>query len=1014
MNPQELPIFTGATQPPTSPGGVSGVQAETLIAELSALEQRREEAGGRLVSVLVDALTESEKERELALKRILGPKLAKLDKLERKAARAEQEFLRASTVALTDWELARDAAIRSAGANPNALLDDIARRFQDGTHADDVDARYIEPMVQEAYRRTYGSGVDEPIGAPVEVALPAVESVIPPPPPPPIVREEVPVDPCAGVNNPNPGLCIVAPPGVTPGFPYVYFYKNDNATGCGIWCREPYSVSPPPPPIGPPPPPADECPPGFKPIKSPVSGELRCEPLPPPPAPDPCTPPPTVEGACVTLTPTWPVRHWYKWRCLDDCRIEWCPITGYAPPVVAPPWKLVGPFDKPPTPGEVSSYLNELCRKGDVLPPPPPVPPVPPPPVPPPPRLPVPPVPPVPPPPVPPPPVGDGKFPPGLDPKSTGWGEYCANMRDWIRGVQDTHPEPFLFRAEDDVVGNYFIRRGEEIGGITGGLFTAIGGTLSTLASTLGPVITASGGTNASAVSVASSAHGIVEWLGRLLGWPSSYLNERWLQTVKTADPCLVPTVGEATTWHLSNTIDHYTWSCICKANGFPPEKMEPAIFSGRARPGIADVLSLWRRGYYTDAEMRSRLRGEGVTQDAELAAFIKATEYTPTAVELQRWIAKDVFDPDAIKLGGLFEGFTEAYSDEAKEIARAAGVSDRIVALNYAAGWEPVSATMVGDSLRRFRPGAKATLDVYGPEGYIGSKPVPVVDTDTALKQLKYDEFQPAWRERALALAYQTVTLTDIKGMVKNNVIDRAETTERLVTYGYNRADSNVLTELIWRDAARQFANEAGAWSRRRIVKEYVDGTLKRDEALELLARSMPDEDMRIDVLIQADQIRLASRRRKCIAGVRRRYYVGEFDKTDCETKLIEIGVDAFAANDMVGAWTCERDSRAKEPRVNYLQSWWRRGLISTEQLLERLKRLGYSHDDSLRLVNITQIEERERIEKEAIKKAEKARQEEEKAARRSDQARRRALAKCKAAEKRAKGKGSVCEPLE
>ena len=117
---------------------------------------------------------------------------------------------------------------------------------------------------------------------------------------------------------------------------------------------------------------------------------------------------------------------------------------------------------------------------------------------------------------------------------------------------------------------------------------------------------------------------------------------------------------------------------------------------------------------------------------------------------------------------------------------------------------------------------------------------------------------------------------------------------------------------------------------------------------------------------------------------------------------------------NDIVGAWTCERDSRAKEPRVNYLQTWWRRGLISTEELLARLERLGYSHDDSVRLVAITQIEERERVEKEAIKAAEKRRQEEEKAARRADQARRRALAKCKAAEKRAKGKGSACEPLE
>ena len=142
------------------------------------------------------------------------------------------------------------------------------------------------------------------------------------------------------------------------------------------------------------------------------------------------------------------------------------------------------------------------------------------------------------------------------------------------------------------------------------------------------------------------------------------------------------------------------------------------------------------------------------------------------------------------------------------------------------------------------------------------------------------------------------------------------------------------------------------GAWTRRKIVKEYVDGTIDRDEADKLLARTVKAKQRRTDALDDADLIRNARGRKACIQAIRRRYLLGELDDRQGTKALTDLGLAGLTAIDFIGTWKCERISRRKEPTVKQLVDWLYWGIIDLNEMRRRLKNLGYSDDDAERIL--------------------------------------------------------------
>ena len=216
----------------------------------------------------------------------------------------------------------------------------------------------------------------------------------------------------------------------------------------------------------------------------------------------------------------------------------------------------------------------------------------------------------------------------------------------------------------------------------------------------------------------------------------------------------------------------------------------------------------------------------------------------------------------------------------------------------------------------------------------------------------LKLDEWPARLRGQILATLYLPVNRTDLIEAYKAGTVDDAELVERLKDLRYNPTDAAFLADMIRAKAKGQMQSSIGAWTRRRIVKEYVGGTITRDVADRLLSRTVISVAERVAALDDADLIAEANRRRSCIKGIRRRYFTGELDSGQARAELTAQGVGLTVAAELLAGWTCERKSRSKEPTVKQLTEWVTLGIITVDEFRRRLENLGYTADDAQRII--------------------------------------------------------------
>jgi gas vesicle protein len=89
-----------------------------------------------------------------------------------------------------------------------------------------------------------------------------------------------------------------------------------------------------------------------------------------------------------------------------------------------------------------------------------------------------------------------------------------------------------------------------------------------------------------------------------------------------------------------------------------------------------------------------------------------------------------------------------------------------------------------------------------------------------------------------------------------------------------------------------------------------------------------------------------------KWIRKTRRAYFVGEYDGKGALKSLVDMKVDASRAEQLIEGWRAERDGRYREVTVRQLSKWAAVGVITPDDMKNRLRRLGYNDLDSNRII--------------------------------------------------------------
>ena len=435
------------------------------------------------------------------------------------------------------------------------------------------------------------------------------------------------------------------------------------------------------------------------------------------------------------------------------------------------------------------------------------------------------------------------------------------------------------------------------------------------------------------------------------------YSMEPLKQVMRHSSPTLIPDQGAIDAAYIGNKITLKEWECYTRANGNIPDIHYKAMMVGARQMEIPEAAAARRRGLISVQQYRDSLRDDGILDDKLAEAIYKLGDYIPPVSDIMRWMTKDVANEQYVQFAQLDEGFAESWSPQFAKWASDNGVSAEQVKYEYRAQWQDLSPTTIYSMVHRLRPGRVDASVAF--------------TAANALDLLKIQEVPAGFRQRMLEIAYVPINRTDIIAMRKAGTMDEAESVERMMDLGYSPADAKVQATFITMKVAREEQASMGAWTQRRIIKEYIGGTVTEDDAFKLLGRTVLDPWQRREALKDADLIRSAQSRAKCIKGVRRRYFTGQIKGAEAVQWLQAYGLDQAVIDEMVAGWQCERDSKSKEPTIQMLTSWVSKGIITWDQFGERLTNLGYTKDDVQRIRIATDIDDRKAKFKEARSEA-------------------------------------------
>lgn len=505
---------------------------------------------------------------------------------------------------------------------------------------------------------------------------------------------------------------------------------------------------------------------------------------------------------------------------------------------------------------------------------------------------------------------------------------------------------------------------------------------------------------------------GATEYAGRNLGIPTNWLTADLNYAMQFSCPTQLPSQGVFDDLYRAGVISLEPWLCYTRALDNKPNLHKMHAELNRTKIGLDDAMMLYQRelinqetydaivreqgvmfdvdkerlegvfreqsphisidaairlhrlGKLTDEEYEKTIRQNGVYWHPERDKFVDAYERLPGPGDLTRYMSKDAFDETAVTENDLDNGFADKFSDRAKELANAIGVSEETMKLDWRSHWQNASPHMIFEMLHRLRPGE------VDPEIAVGEP--------KARELLQLADWPSYLVDRMMAVSYSTITRVDARNAYEQDIIDRDGLVARLKDAGYNAADTEMLARLFDKekdDYQRSEAGKRSVWTVRSVLDAVTSGEVTRDEAAVLLFNlKVPNEDT-IDMLDGAQWKMQAITRRKCIAGIRHRFMLGDVATEDAPTLLQNLGLDDVTASTFTEQWQCERNSRAKQTSVGKLIEWFSRGIILMNDLERRLDNLGYNAADLAAYLAEAvekQMERRQALIEKAIRKAE------------------------------------------
>lgn len=408
-------------------------------------------------------------------------------------------------------------------------------------------------------------------------------------------------------------------------------------------------------------------------------------------------------------------------------------------------------------------------------------------------------------------------------------------------------------------------------------------------------------------------------------------MSMKYSKFTNRVDPQMIPTIGDLIQMRARGLISKKTYELRALENGFPETFSNFYYEAGKSLLAATEYITLFRRGHIDHDELAERWKELRFRED-ELEPALKVSEFFPSPGDLISFAVREVYSPDVLAKFGQMQDIPERFLQEAEK----AGLPREQAANFWAAHWELPSPQQGFEMLHRR-----------------------VIDESTLNVLLKALDVMPFWRDKLIAISYNTLTRVDVRRMYGMGTLDRDGVYNAYLDFGYSPDNAELMTQFT---IAYESQETAGI-SRANVIDAYKKDLISQEDVREwLTAFGYTGEiiDFWVDVAeyekavleIESDTVELVNQ-----------YRLGAITLEQVRSELSARDLPAPFIQSTIATAVKEKSKKMKLPTRTDLEQWLELEIMDEEEYTDYMKNLGYREDDIV--LYLTQIE----LEKEIIK---------------------------------------------
>lgn len=365
------------------------------------------------------------------------------------------------------------------------------------------------------------------------------------------------------------------------------------------------------------------------------------------------------------------------------------------------------------------------------------------------------------------------------------------------------------------------------------------------------------------------------------------------------------------------------------------------------------DLITLWLRHDKDDSVLIPEMKARGWT-DERIDVLKEVRQIIPGPQDLIQMAVREAFRDD---IAERFK-YDDDFPEDVVEWAERQGLSREWVKFYWRAHWDLPGVQAGYQMMHRLRPGTT-------------ENPFTLDDLETQLRTADIPSF---FRDRLIEISFATFTRVDVRRMYKAGVLNEDQVYEAYLDLGYDKEKARALSDFAILDAG----SEDRELTRTLITAGYERGTIPENEALDLLVSIGYTRD-RAEFIIAIENADIEKKKvDEELDRVAFLYKEGEVDEPGVYAELGPLGLPSEQVANYIGKWDLQRRKSRALPAKGELEDWYKRDIITIEELELGFQNRRYVDDDIGRY--ILQLDQR--IAEDATKEAERAQKEQERLA--------------------------------